>query len=242
MHAEPISLLVCGPLLWDADSAHLSRVRSTLVHTPQLEALRRAVTELPEVWALLVATEPSLERLHAAPLLQGFADWIASGNPSDLLAAGHSSKNAQLAVLTVLSHLTEYAALLGSYSTTGEDGWDDGHTKTLQGLHEAGIQGLCVGLLSASAVACARSLTEVAELGAAAVRLSLCAAVFVDLDQAECIDPAVCISARFSRAAAGRLEGREPFEETLQKYPQVRLRGFKESRRAMNKGEETISG
>ncbi|KAF6842713.1 Iterative polyketide synthase CazM 5 [Colletotrichum musicola] len=221
MHPEPISLLVCGPLLWNADPTHLSRVRSRLAHTPQLQALRRAVTELPEIWPLLVATEPSLERLDAAPLLQGFAEWITSGNPSALLAAGHSSKNAQLAVLTVLSHLTEYAALLSSRCTTGEDDWNDAHAKTLQGLHETGIQGLCVGLLSAGVVACARSLTEVAELGAAAVRLALCAAAFVDLDQTECTDPAVCISARFSRAAAERLDGREPFKEALQDYPQA---------------------
>ncbi|KAF6802911.1 Iterative polyketide synthase CazM 5 [Colletotrichum sojae] len=221
MHPEPISLLVCGPLLWNAGPAHLSRVRSGLVHTPQLEALRRAVTELPEIWPLLVATEPSLERLDAAPLLQGFAEWITNGNPAALLAAGHSSKNTQLAVLTVLSHLTEYAALLSSRCTAGEDDWDEAHAKTLQGLRESGIQGLCVGLLSAGVVACARSLTEVAELGAAAVRLALCAAAFVDLDQTESADPAVCLSARFSRAVAERLESREPFKEALQDYPQA---------------------
>ncbi|GKT46889.1 citrinin polyketide synthase [Colletotrichum spaethianum] len=128
---------------------------------------------------------------------------MANGNSSALLASDQSSRNSRLAVLTVLSHLAEYATYVGYHDSGGEENWNgesDAHTKNLESLRAGGIQGLCVGLLSASALACARNLTEAAELGAVAVRLALCTAAFVDLDQMDSVDPAVCISARWLRS------------------------------------------
>ncbi|KAK6215652.1 polyketide synthase [Colletotrichum tabaci] len=225
MSAETPSLLVCGPLISDLDAAHLARIRSALVHTPQLAELRQAVTELPGVWSLLAGGEPSLERVHAAPLLQAFAEWINKGNSSGLLAAGQSSRNTRLAVLTVLSHLAEYVTFLRSFDAGAEEdlaGELDEHTKTLGGLQDGGVQGLCVGMLSASALACARNTAEVAELGAVAVRLAMCSAAFVDLDQVQSSDPTVCVSARLPRnAGEGDEQDRQPFQEALESYPEA---------------------
>lgn len=233
MSAETPSLLVCGPLISDPDAAHLSRIRCALVHTPQLAELRQAVTELPGVWSLLAGGEPSLERVHAAPLLQAFAEWINKGNSSGLLAAGQSSRNTRLAVLTVLSHLAEYVTFLRGLDAGAEEdlaGELDGHTKTLGGLRDGGVQGLCVGMLSAGALACARNTSEVAELGAVAVRLAMCSAAFVDLDQIQSSDPTVCVSARLPRnASEGDEQDRQPFQEALESYPEVRFQHSRSS-------------
>ncbi|OLN95511.1 Iterative polyketide synthase CazM 5 [Colletotrichum chlorophyti] len=69
-------------------------------------------------------------------------------------------------------------------------------------------------------------MTEAAELGAIAVRLALCTAAFVDLDQLESAEPVVCISARYPRSMSDGREGTgeggpELFKETMENYQQA---------------------
>ncbi|KAK7403411.1 hypothetical protein QQX98_010824 [Neonectria punicea] len=216
MSVKMPSLLICGSVIADPDAAYLSRLRSNVIHSPHLADLRDALRELPELWSLLVEREPSLQRVNAAPVLQNLVEWI-KGDNSSLPLAGRTSRNAQLAVLTVLSHISEYMDYLSSHDTSPEedDGDLDAHTSILKGVRDGGIQGLCVGLLSAMALACSPTSADVAKHGAVAVRLALCVGALVDLDEMELPETTVCISTRWPRG-----EGEEVLKAVLDSYPQ----------------------
>ncbi|KAF4447576.1 polyketide synthase [Fusarium austroafricanum] len=219
MPARSPSLLICGSVILDPDHAYLSRIRSSIIYNPLLADLRDAVIELPELWYLLVEREPSLERVSAALALQNLAEWIECGN-SPLPLAGRTSRNAQLAVLTVLSHISEYMIYLSSHNMSEEDGCGnlDPHTSILKGVRDGGIQGLCVGLLSAIALACSPTSTDVAKYGAVAVRLALCVGALVDLDEIELSEPTVCICTRWPQGEGH--SGEEVLKAVLDSYPQ----------------------
>ncbi|POR36056.1 Polyketide synthase [Tolypocladium paradoxum] len=221
MPAEPPSLLICGSVIpKQPDVAYLSRLRSSLIHDPSLADLRDGVAELPDLWSLLVEKEPSLDCVGVAPFLQSLAEWMTRSNSSALPTAERTSRNTRLAVLTVLAHIVEYMTYLQSH----EVGEENEHASSLEGVRDGGIQGLCIGLLSAIALACSQNKTEVARHGAIAVRLALCVGAFVDLDETEQPEPTVCISARWPRGEGdggdGAARGHEAFQALLGSYPQ----------------------
>ncbi|UZP40182.1 hypothetical protein NXS19_007998 [Fusarium pseudograminearum] len=209
------SLLICGSVISDPDHAYLSRIRSSIIHNPHLAELRDAVIELPELWSLLVEREKSLQRVDAAPALRNLVEWIECGN-SSLPLEGGTSRNTQLAVLTVLAHFSEYMIYLSSHDMSEEN--LDAHTSVLEGVRDGGIQGLCVGLLSAIALSCSPTITDVAKYGAVAVRLALCVGALVDLDETELSEPTACIFARWPQSGGDDRE--ELLKTVLKNYPQ----------------------
>ncbi|PTD07098.1 Non-reducing polyketide synthase andM [Fusarium culmorum] len=213
------SLLICGSVISDPDHAYLSRIRSSIIHNPHLAELRDAVIELPELWSLLVEREKSLQRVNAARVLQNLVEWIECGN-SSLPLEGGTSRNTQLAVLTVLAHFSEYMIYLSSHDMSEEDvrGNLDAHTSVLEGVRHGGIQGLCVGLISAIALACSPTITDVAKYGAVAVRLALCVGSLVDLHETELSEPTACIFARWPQSEGDDRE--ELLKAVLEIYPQ----------------------
>lgn len=217
MYSESPSLLLCGSVLLNTDTAYLNRIRSSLIHDPYLSDLRQSVTELPALWSLLTIEEPALERVDAAPLLQDVATWIQNGDISTLPTASESSRNTRMAVLTVLAHIVEYMSYLHSQEVAGEE---DAHRIVLEGLQHGGIQGLCIGLLSAIALACSQTKVEVAKYGAVAVRLALCVGAFVDLSEVETEEPTVCLSTRWPVSEGDGKD--ESLTAMLKNYPQVR--------------------
>ncbi|RCI09437.1 hypothetical protein L249_3717 [Ophiocordyceps polyrhachis-furcata BCC 54312] len=214
MSAQQPSLLVCGSLITNPDGTHLSRLRSALLHHPQLAELRGAVAELGLLWNLLAAKEPRLQRIGALPLVDVLADWLTSGGNSSgpVPFSVQTAGNAILAVLTVLSHIIEYVTYLDRHSPDGQDG----HAESLEALREGGIQGLCVGLLSAIALACSRDRSDISRHGAVAVRLALCVGAYVDLEEATALEPSVCFSARWSPR-----QDHDPLQPVLDSYPQA---------------------
>lgn len=216
---ESPSLVICGSVISKPDPAFLSRLRSNIIHNPHLADLRDGVVELPELWALLVEREPALKRVGAEPMLQGMVEWIRGGD-SSLRLEERPAGNAQLAVLTVLSHISEYITYLGSRDRSHRDA----HAMVLESLREGGVQGLCIGLLSAISLACSSSETDVARNGAIALRLALCAGALVDLDESELAEPTVCLSTRWPRGERGSAEETYSagIEAVLEELPQVR--------------------
>ncbi|PNP73507.1 hypothetical protein FNYG_13157 [Fusarium nygamai] len=175
--------------------------------------------ELPELLSLLIKREPSLERVSTVLGLQNLVEWIECGN-SSLLSAGRTSCNAQLAVLTVLAHISEYMLYLSSHDVSEQDdrGNLDTHAGVLEGVRNGGIQGLCFGLLSAIALACAPTSTDVAKYAAVAVRLAFCVGALVDLDEMELSEPTVCICTRWPQSEIDDRE--EVMKAVLDNYPE----------------------
>lgn len=221
MATDSPSLLICGSVISDPDHAYLSRIRSSIIHNPHLAELRDAVIELPELWSLLIEREKSLQRVDTARVLRNLVEWIECGN-SSLPLEGRTSRNTQLAVLTVLAHFSEYMIYLSSHDMNEKDGRGnlDPHTSVLEGVRDGGIQGLCVGLLSAIALACSPTITDVAKYGAVAVRLALCVGALVDLDEIELSEPTACIFARWPQSEGDDRD--ELLKVMLETYPSVR--------------------
>ncbi|KAK8099555.1 uncharacterized protein PG998_012796 [Apiospora kogelbergensis] len=198
MPVESTSMLVCGSLIASHNPANLTHLRSSLVHDPSFSGLRRELTELPDVWSLLVDREPSLGSVDAAPLFHSLSSWLEGSSLSceTLSLPEGAPKNTFYAVLTVLTHILEYATFLDR-STTGVE--DDAHIKRLEDFRDGGVQGLCIGLLSGMAIACSKNKVELGKNAAIAVRLAICAGACVDLAEQQSAEHTVCLSARWSR-------------------------------------------
>lgn len=202
------AMLVCGSLITSPSEASLARLRSTLLHDASFAQLRQELTELPHVWALLLDREPAFHSLEVAPLFQSLSAWIScssSNTPNALRRPEGAPSNIYHAVLTVLVHIAEYTAFMESNASTSER---DPHSQSLQDLQDGGIQGLCIGLLSAMALSCSKNKVELAQNAAVAVRLALCAAACVDLDELKSPESTVCLSARWGRQEGSEVDDR----------------------------------
>lgn len=212
MATSSSSLIVCGPQIDIPDTNYLSHLRSILIHDPNLRTLRQEAIELTELWSLLVAREPSLSRVAASPALRGLAEWITNGDVTALRVAERTSRNMLLAVLTVLAHILEYAANLNH----GDDNSGDVHVKRLEDVCGGGIQGLCIGILSATALASSRTRAEVAKNGAIALRLALCVGACIDHDETQSQEQTICLTARWSSS-----HREQAFMKVFNSFPQV---------------------
>ncbi|KAK8102475.1 Bcpks18 [Apiospora sp. TS-2023a] len=195
-------MLVCGSLIASHNAASLTHLRSSLVHDPSLAGLKQELSELPDVWQLLVDREPSLASVDAAPLFHSLSSWLAGDvNSSETLVLPEGTpKNTFYAVLTVLTHILEYATFLDRSQVDHPAGTEyDAHTRRLEDFQHGGIQGLCIGLLSAIVLASSKTKAELGKNAAVAVRLAICAGACVDLAELQSAEPTVCLSARWSR-------------------------------------------
>lgn len=214
-------------MISQADAAYLPQVRSSLVHNKDLSYLREAVSELPNLWLRLVREEPFLGEIDVALFLDNLSHWV-NGNGTQPTAS-RDSRNTQWAVLTVLVQIVEYMEYLDNFSPRDEDGCGhlDAHASLLDHLHEGGIQGLCIGLLTALALACAPSHTEIAKYGAVAVRLALCCGAYIDLNEAKSPAKTICVTTRWPGDDGydkGDIDRKcdEQLQAILDTYPDVR--------------------
>lgn len=203
------SVLLCGSLITNPTTTSLALLRSTLVNDASFAELKRELTELPDVWSLLLDQEPSFHDLDAAPLFRFLSDWFScdSSSPEKLQLPSGAPQNIYYAVLTVLIQISEYVTFLHGNASANEDHL---HSKRLEDFRDGGIQGLCIGLLSAIALSCSHTKAELAQNVAVAVRLAVCAAASVDLAELHASEPTVCLSARW-----GRQEDRETDDGTI---------------------------
>lgn len=212
------SLVVCGSRMGAADAAYISFLWSSLAHDPDLATLRHEITELPGLWALLEQTEPSLRNLSGAVgSVESLAEWAISGDSTALMTAVGMTNNLQLAVMTVLAHILEYTTFLNHQERLGDR---DAHLRTLDNVRDGGVQGLCIGLLSATAIACSRSKAEIAKHGAVAMRLALCVGAFVDLDEIQSPEPNVVVALRWSPGDINK--GNNILKDLMDSSPEVR--------------------
>lgn len=212
------SLVVCGSQIGIPDAAYLSRLWSSLAHDAELVGLKRETEQIHDLWSLMVEQDARLERLSASSSIQSLTEWARSGDSTALLLALGTStvRNTQLAVLTVLAHILEYANYLnvhGPSLDTGSPEPEDGHGRLLQAVQDGGIQGLCIGMLSATAMACSRSKPELFRNGAIAVRLAVCIGAYIDLDSMETKHCMVSVAVRWP---PGEDAGKDVLKEALQ--------------------------
>ncbi|KAI0202891.1 hypothetical protein F4808DRAFT_449551 [Astrocystis sublimbata] len=217
-HHGPPSLLVFGPQTEFPSEEVLSDLRREIVSNRHLSALRDSVADLPRFWHNLVSSDPSLRPVPGAKYLAQLAHWVADGG-----SFPHGGEPATVPAhyslaVTVLLQVSQYARYLGHL---GGDRGEDAHRRVLGAVSAGGgIQGFCVGFLSAVAVAGTKDEAGLGAAAAVALRLAVCIGTHVDCDGIFAQEPVQtsCVAVRW-RAGTG--VGNVEVEKITRSYPQA---------------------
>lgn len=166
------SLIAFGAIAQWPACDRLDQIRSTLRSQPSLAPVKNAIQELPSVWQALAQQDQSLDSAGETAAEQ-LSRWVSGAIPSrDLQDRGNVTRMP----LTAISQLVHYI----SYLRQGEEP----HEAVLKSVASGGgIQGFCIGLLSALAIASAKTEAEIGRFAAYSVQLAFCVGTYVDLDQ-----------------------------------------------------------
>lgn len=223
------SCIVFGSLTtWPLES-ELELVRDTLLtnnrHPGRTESIVNALCSLPQLWEELLSGHVGLARLPSGrDAADQLARW-ASSTDEKLPQGGQQPMLNRLSMpMTVLRHFAQYFRFLDQLPLAAETDGAATHSTLLDALRApesgerraAGIQGFCVGLLSALSIAGAHDQVALAKNMALAVRLAFAAGIFVDLDALD-EGQTTCLAIRW-RAPMGL----DDVEEILTMYDGVR--------------------
>ena len=199
-------LIVFGPQTSCPPKDFLAEIRKYLLSEPRLGTFLEALKNLPSLWDRLVRHDQSLKAVPGRETLERLGDWIQHGGLPD---ETNAESNLFGMPLTIIIHIVQYFHYLdGNIS----------HTKLMEDVSTAGVQGFCLGLLSAVAVGCARQEAEVNALAAVALRLAVCIGAYIDLQRAYTADSfdTVSLAVRWKSTTSHNL-----LLEVLQTYPEV---------------------
>jgi hypothetical protein len=169
------SLPIFGPQTEFPPEKVLQDVRHELISSPRLSTLKEALDNLPQFWQGLVDFDPSLRQVPGGEYLGHLKQWIKDGGPFP-----HQQSNAPnhyALTVTVILQIIQYTRYLDQLGK-------DSHRKVLNSVMAGGIQGFCVGFLSAVAVAVSGSEIDLGPCAAIALHLAVCIGAYVDLDGA----------------------------------------------------------
>ena len=209
------ALLVFGPQTELPSKEALAGMRQELINNPQLSSLHDAVKSLPQFWLALTSSDPSLSRVPGARYLGDLQSWIVDGGafPHHL----GDLPDVYAFPILVLLQITQYVSYLGRLG----DG--NTHRRVLEGVQEGGIQGFCVGFLSAIAVSSAEHEADIAALAAISLRLAVCIGAYVDQDGrfAEPSNPTACLAIRWRKE-----DSHKEVLNLIRNYPNVKCSAF----------------
>jgi len=206
------SLLVFGPQTELPSLEVLAELRQELVKNPRLSSLQDAVKNLPRFWQTLTNFDPILSRVPGAKYLDDLQRWIVDGD-----AFPHhigDAPNVYSLPVTLILQIIQYVRYLNRL------GEKDPHRLVLEGLQAGGIQGFCVGFLSAIAVSSSESAADIAAVAAVSLRLAVCIGAYVDQDGsfAEHANQTSCLSIRWRSDDVDEKE----VADLIRTYPDVR--------------------
>lgn len=158
----------------------------------------------------MTESDPILKTVPGAKYLSDIERWVEDGvftYPVDSLP------NVYALPVTVLLQIAMYVRYLRQIRG-GEE-----HRRVLEGLEIGGIQGFCVGFLTATAIACSGTEEDIAAVGAISLRMAVCVGAYVDHDGcfAQPPDRTACIAVR---GKGGELE-KEDIATLIHSYPGV---------------------
>ena len=208
------SLIVFGPQTELPTQEVLAELRQELIKNPRLSSLQDAVKNLPRFWLTLTDFDPSLSYVPGAKYLGDLQRWIVDG-----CAFPHhlsNTPNVYALPVTLILQITQYVRYLSRL------GAKDPHRLVLEGLQAGGIQGFCVGFLSAIAVSSSESEADIAAVAAVSLRLAVCIGAYVDQDGsfAEQPNQTACVAIRWR---SDDIHEKEEVIDLIRTYPDVRL-------------------
>ncbi|EKG19938.1 Beta-ketoacyl synthase [Macrophomina phaseolina MS6] len=200
----PPSMLFFGPQApWPAQEVML-QLREILLRDPRLRSLLCSIKELSDLWHIMAQRDPELRVVRGAEALKELDDWINHGQARSPSGA---SPNISCMPLTVIVQLLQYFHFI-EHNDQGLP-----HTEVIKAVSVGGVQGFCIGLLSAVVVAASRTEEDVSVLGGVAVRLAMCVGAYVDLDAARgCSTSSLAVR-------WGSSEGHSQVTEVLKGHP-----------------------
>ena len=169
------SLIAFGAIApWPA-SDRLDQLRDALQHQKCLKPIVNAFQELPLLWRALSNQDPSLNSIAGEAAANHLAQWITG---TSVALVVEDIGNITRMPFTTMAQIADYVSYLRQ--------WDNplGHESVMKSVATGGgIQGFCIGLLSALAVASGKTEDEVGKFAADSVRLAFCVGAYVDLDR-----------------------------------------------------------
>lgn len=165
-------------LLFDSQCDNLDesvlRIRRAINEDSTLEFLTDVLADLPSLWPLFTEADPELSQLSGDSQLSALKKVMQGELPSSCVKA----TNLLLTPLTVIQQLADFLKLRGSASHPAF-----GSSSPVEaGTHIADVQGFCVGILAAIAVASARDESEFQTIASKVIRLAVYMGAVVDLD------------------------------------------------------------
>ena len=207
------SLLVFGPQTELPSQEVLAELRQELIKNPQLSSLQDAVKNLPRFWQSLIDFDPSLSHVSGVKYLDDLQRWIVNGGsfPHHL----DNNPNVYALPVTLILQVTQYVRYLNRLEK------QDPHRLVLEGLQAGGIQGFCVGFLSAIAVASSEREADIAVVAAVSLRLAVCIGAYVDQDGSFAEQPnhTACVAVRWKSDNVNKKE----VVDLIRTYPDVRF-------------------
>jgi hypothetical protein len=185
------SLLVFGPLTELPSQEVLEELRLELVENSQLTVLLDAVKDLATFWQTLTDFDPELKHVPGSKYLGDLLQWVVYGGsfPHYL----DQNPNIYCLPVTIILHTTQYVRYLDHLGGT------EPHRLVLDGVRAGGIQGFCVGFLSAIAISTSYTQGDIAAKAAVSLRLAVCVGAYVDRDGSFAQEPSsvVCVAVRW---------------------------------------------
>ncbi|OBR09777.1 Polyketide synthase [Colletotrichum higginsianum IMI 349063] len=212
-----LSAAVFSPQSSPPPSTHLSYIRTRLLEDPSLEPLKDAIVNLPETWQTLTASRQDVSRLElASKAIGSFPQWIETGE-SDVLEQDMSGI-ITLPLLTTI-HIVQYLSFIRGAGLS--------HSDFLRSVvQRGGVQGYCIGLLSAVIAAASRDEQELVQHAVAGLHLSLAIGAFGDLGQAS----SASSSPSSTRTLQISLRNHDDVHEILGRFPTAILSTITEPR------------
>ena len=204
------SLIVFGSQVDTPDPTYLSKIRTILLEDEQAADFVQDIIMLPSLWPSFEEVVPSLKDVPGHTLLHMLRCWIETGRT---LEPTKPMPNTLLTPLTIIIHVAEYLYYLRHVVKND-------HSKVLQDTKPNQFLGLCIGLLSSSAISSAQNETEIMAHAAAALRLAVIIGAIVDGD-GYYATPRMMTGSLIVRFGEG--SGRTTVDHILKGHSQVKL-------------------
>ncbi|KAK1976833.1 beta-ketoacyl synthase domain-containing protein [Colletotrichum cereale] len=209
------SLLIFGPQ-GRLSPEDLAELRTLLTCNSSLAGLLSAAQDLYKFWSRVVYVDPELARVPGDSYLHGLSQWLT--HAASFPFPSHSIPFTLSFLLNLLIQITQYLLLLQSIDNEDES---NVQLLLLKKLGDGGVQGFCVGFLSAICVASSSNKEELFETATRALRLAVFIGAYVDKDAAQA--ETRCLSVRGRQSED---KSRERIAEVLQAFPKAYVSAF----------------
>lgn len=151
----------------------LHQLRYSLLQQQSLKPIVQAVNELPQLWKSLLNEDPSLNSIAGEAAANQLSQWV-EGSAQIAKDKGNMIRMP----VTIIGQIAQYITYLCQSDEPIE------HESIIRSVAVGGgIQGLCIGLLSALAVASSKTDQDVGHFAAVSVLLAFCVGAYIDLDE-----------------------------------------------------------